>query len=369
MSAAPVAAALPTVSPGALPPDGQGSTGAPRSLNSVRAVIPASCYGHSTWRGAAAVTQAALLYLVPLAALAITDRWWAVVVLELLTGLGVAGLFVIGHDASHGALFRSARADRAVARCCMLPSLHAEAAWDLGHNRIHHGFTARQGFDFVWHPVTVDEYRSWGALSRWRHRLEWSWLGAGAYFLRSVWWDKMWHFRADGKRRHDIVRDKVLVATVAAAAVGVSATIGAITGGWPTAIWLPVKLFVVPFLIFGEIIGATVYVHHIAPDIRWWGRREWTQFKGQMEATTVLRTPAVVDRLWLHHIFVHVPHHVDPRIPFSQLQRAADSISAAFPGTVRTARLTPGRYLRTTRACKLYDFETGNWSTYRAARG
>jgi acyl-lipid omega-6 desaturase (Delta-12 desaturase) len=34
----------------------------------------------------------------------------------------------------------------------MGPSAHVEAAWDLGHNRIHHGYTTRQGFDFVWHP-------------------------------------------------------------------------------------------------------------------------------------------------------------------------------------------------------------------------
>lgn len=338
------------------------------SLNDVRAVIPDVCYERSTARAARALALAFVLYAVPVAALGLTDRWWALLVLWPLAGLGVAGLFVLGHDASHGALLRSPRANRVVARLCMVPSVHVESAWDLGHNRIHHGYTTRQGFDFVWHPLTVGEYRDLSWLRRLRHRLEWSSLGSGAYFLRSVWWEKMWRFNPDGKRRRAIVRDKIGLGTVVMLAAAGAVVYGALTGGWVTAIWLPVKLFVVPFLIFGQIIGWTVYVHHVAPDIRWWSRSEWSQFKGQMESTTVLRTPAVVNRLWFHNIFVHVPHHVDTRIPFHQLQRAAAAIATSFPNTVRDTRASIREYIRTTRACKLYDFEAGTWLRYAAAR-
>jgi len=279
----------------------------------------------------------------------------------------VAGLFVLGHDASHGALLDSRRMNRVVAQVCMAPSAHVEAAWDLGHNRIHHGYTTRQGFDFVWHPLTVEEYRELGVFGRMRHRLEWSWLGSGAYFLRTVWWDKMWRYNAPGKRRNAIIRDKTTLTVAVALVVGGVAIIGAFTGGWVTAIWLPIKLFVVPFLLFVHIIGWTVYVHHVAPDIRWWGRKEWTQFRGQMDSTTILRVPAVVNRLWFHNIFVHVPHHVDARIPFHQLPKAAEAIAAAYPDTVRSGRLSLRDYLRTARTCKLYDFEAGTWLPYSAA--
>jgi hypothetical protein len=37
----------------------------------------------------------------------------------------------------------------------------------------------------------------------------WSWVGSGAYFLREVWWQKMWRFNAPGKRHDAIVRDKI----------------------------------------------------------------------------------------------------------------------------------------------------------------
>lgn len=338
------------------------------SLNDVRAIIPPACYERSTARATWAVLQAVVLWVLPVVALAFTDRWYFVVPLWALAGLAVSGLFVIGHDASHGALLNSRRANRAVAQVCMAPSAHVEAAWDLGHNRIHHGYTTREGFDFVWHPLTPEQFRQMGAFARLRHRFEWSFLGSGAYFLREVWWQKMWRYNAPGKRREAIIRDKTVLTVAVALVLAATVTIGALTGGWLTAVWLPVKLFVVPFLLFGQIIGWTVYVHHVAPDIRWWTRKDWSQYRGQMESTTILRTPWIVNRLWLHNIFVHVPHHVDVRIPFHQLPAAADAIREHYPHTVRTARLSVRDYLRATRQCKLYDFEQGRWLTYAAAR-
>ena len=83
---------------------------------------------------------------------------------------------------------------------------------------------------------------------------------------------------------------------------------------------------------------------------------------------TILRMPWIVNRLWFHNIFVHVPHHVDARLPFHQLPKAAAAIARAYPDTVRSSRVSLREYLRTTRACKLYDFEAGHWLPYAAAR-
>ena len=331
-------------------------------------MIPQECYERSKPPAVRALVQAAALYLAPIVGLAVTDRWWALAILWPLAGLGVAGLFVLGHDASHAALLDSRRANRVIAQVCMAPSVHAEAAWDLGHNRIHHGYTTRQGFDFVWHPVTPDEYRALGRFGRLRHRFEWSCVGSGAYFLRTVWWEKMWRFNAPGKRHGAIVRDKITLGSFVALVAASAAVFGALTGGWMTAVWLPFKLFVVPFVLFVHIIGWTVYVHHVSPDIRWWTRKDWTQFKGQMESTTILRVPRVVNRLWFYNIFIHVPHHVDARIRFDHLPKAAAAIAASFPDTVRETRLSLREYVRSTRACKLYDFESGCWLGYSSTR-
>ena len=64
---------------------------------------------------------------------------------------------------------------------------------------------------------------------------------------------------------------------------------------------------------------------------------------------------------------IHVPHHVDVRIPFHQLPRAADAIAAAYPDTVRRSTLSLRSYLRCTKICKLYDFDKGSWLPYSAA--
>ena len=86
-----------------------------------------------------------------------------------------------------------------------------------------------------------------------------------------------------------------------------------------------------------------------------------------MESTTILRFPRLVNRLWFHNIFVHVPHHVDARLPFHQLPAAADAIAEAFPDTVKVSRFRPGTYLRAAKHCKLYDFDAGRWLPYTAA--
>src|SRR5262245_45785507 len=96
-------------------PTGSGTarpSGRDQSLNDVRAAIPEECYRPSGLRAAAALVMATLLYLAPLVGLVVTDTWWLTLLLWPLAGLGVAGLFVLGHDASHGALLNSRRLNR-----------------------------------------------------------------------------------------------------------------------------------------------------------------------------------------------------------------------------------------------------------------
>jgi acyl-lipid omega-6 desaturase (Delta-12 desaturase) len=114
------------------------------------------------------------------------------------------------------------------------------------------------------------------------------------------------------------------------------------------------------------VIGSLVHVHHVAPDIRWWKRREWTKFKGQMEGTTILRVPRGLD-FFFHWIMIHIPHHVDMRIPMYNLDIAADAIKAAYPDTVHDEPLRFRDFVANTRQCKLYDFDDGRWLTYAEA--
>jgi omega-6 fatty acid desaturase (delta-12 desaturase) len=124
---------------------------------------------------------------------------------------------------------------------------------------------------------------------------------------------------------------------------------------------------VLPYIGFSYLIGSLVHVHHVSPEIRWWKRREWTKFKGQMDGTTILRARYGLN-FFFHWIMVHIPHHVDMRIPMYNLETAAEAIKTAYPDVVHDEPLRFGDFVRNTRRCKLYDFDAGSWLTYEDAR-
>ena len=339
----------------------------PQTISDVIAVLPANVYENPTARGLRWVVRDLLVYAALLAALALVDSWWLLLPLWLLAGLAISGLFILGHDAAHGSLFESKRLCYALGQLCMLPSLHVYEAWCLGHNRIHHAHTVRQSMDYVWHPVTAEEFRGMNRRERLAHRIKWSWLGAGLYYGWDIWWKSMLRFEPPRKIAADVRRDRRSVGAYAALASLVCLGLGAWSyGSAAGAAWMWFKLFGAPFLVFNYVIGWAVYVHHIAPDIVWRTRREWDRIAGQLEGTTVLHMPRWMN-FFMHNIFLHVAHHVDMRIPFYQLPRASEAISSAFRGAIRERRYRLSDYIRTTRQCKLFDFDAGRWLTYREA--
>jgi len=338
------------------------------SLLPVIDAIPESLYENPTWRGVAYFSRDSLIYLGLLTALVFVSNIFAVLGIEVIMALSVSALFIVGHDAAHGALFKSKRLNRTIGKISFLPSFHVFEGWILGHNRIHHAFTVRQGYDFVWHPVTPEQFAE---LSRWQrlvHRFEWSWPGTGAYYLHQVWAKKMMKGPFPARWVKSINRDRLLVIGFFVAMLTGFTLIGVTMGRSVAGIaWLDARTVVLPFLGFAWVIGSAVHVHHIAPDIRWWKKSEWTKFKGQMEGTTVLRVPKGVN-FFLHWIMIHVPHHVDMRVPMYHLEAAAEAIEKAFPGTVIDKPLRFSDLRHNAKACKLYSFDEGRWFTYAEGR-
>ncbi len=337
-------------------------------LDVIRAV-PDSCRQRSTRRGLSLVARDVAFYALTIVGLLLTDRWYFLVPLWLLAGLAVAGMFVLGHDAAHNVLVDDDDLNRTIGRWLFIPSLHIYESWVLGHNRMHHGHTLKQGVDFVWHPLTPEEYLELGPTQKLAHRIEWSAVGAGLYYLRRVWWNKMvtldppakWADRIRSDRRFLELAVGVVVAALTIASV--VTTDGGILAILGSATWLTFKLLIVPFLLFTHTIGWTVYVHHIEPDMHWLKRSEWTKVGGQLDGTTVLRMPPGANLIF-HWIFVHMPHHVDMRIPCYELETAADAIIEAYPDRVVERRFRWRDYLNATRCCKVYDFDAGSWMPY-----
>ena len=331
----------------------------PTGLKPVLDVIPDSCYSRSTGRGLFLLARDFAFYGAALVGLASTNKFYFLIPLWLLAGLATSALFILGHDSAHEALFDSTKLNAIVARLTMLPSLHATEQWIFGHNRVHHGHTLREGMDFVWHPVTLEQYAGLSKLARTRHRMEWCMLGAGVYYSRQVWWNKMVRFSPPKRWARSMHRDRALVGAFTVIFLAACLLSAGPIGG----LWLFVKMLIIPFLLFCQTIGWAVYVHHISPEIRWWARRDWNRYRGQVEGTTVLWGPPGFE-IFFHWIMVHLPHHVDMRIPCYRLPEAARAIAKARPEDVVEKRISLRDYLNSTKNCKLHDFETGRWSRY-----
>jgi omega-6 fatty acid desaturase (delta-12 desaturase) len=65
---------------------------------------------------------------------------------------------------------------------------------------------------------------------------------------------------------------------------------------------------------------------------------------------------------------IHVPHHVEPRIPFYRLKAAYRDLQKDYGPYLHEYRFRWLTVWRIFRQCKLYDFESKKWYSFREAR-
>ncbi|MCE9597828.1 MAG: fatty acid desaturase [Spirochaetia bacterium] len=302
-----------------------------------------------------------VVYAAIMAGLYFADAWYFLVPLWILAGLAVSSLFIIGHDAAHGSLFKNSRLAWWIGQIAMLPSLHAFSQWVFGHNRIHHGHTIKIEGDFVWRPASPEQYAEFNWIEKLWHRIAWSIVGSGLYYLVEIWFKGMVLFVA---QTPEAKRDRMII--FAFVLLGSAALIFLPGGSIEAGLWRWFKMGFMPFFAFNYSIGFAVYVHHIQEFIPWKKHKDWTPFHGQMLGTVNYHIPAFFN-FFLHNIFIHMPHHVNMRIPFYHLPRALEEIKAVYGEYVIERKSMFADYLRTARKCKLYDVENGKWLSYTQA--
>ena len=304
---------------------------------------------------------------VAIASLLVVESWWIRVFASLVAALWIARLFVIGHDACHGSYTPNKTLNKWIGRIAFLPSLTPFSLWEIGHNLAHHGFTNLKGRDYVWTPLSPEE---WALLDRRRRVLEriyrtpW---GLGAYYLFEIWWKRLYFpgIGATIARRSHCIADNVLV----------TAFLGCeLAGAWalaPGGAALAAAIawaVVVPFLLWNQMMGFAIYCHHTHPDVRWFDTRaEWSFYEAPVCSTTHTSFPTGLGWL-LHNIFEHTAHHVDTGIPFYELpeaQRQLETICGA--DIIRVEPFSPREFLRHMRQCQIYDYRRHCWMTFSEA--
>jgi len=318
----------------------------------------------STAYALALVVVDLVLFVACLAAAIVAGSAWVQALAGVLTGLVISRLFILGHDACHQSFTPHRGLNRWLGRLVFLPSLTPYSLWEVGHNVVHHGYTNLRGFDFVWQPLSLDEFR---AMPRWRRGLErvyrsgWApWL----YYLVEIWWRRMFfpNRATMPTRRAVFMWDGLLVSAFALAWV-VGLVAAAIASGQSVA-WLLAVGFVLPFVVWNGMIGFVVYVHHTHPGVAWYeDKAAWSASQPFVSTTVHLTFRSTMGTL-LHHIMEHTAHHVDMSVPLYRLKRAQALLESRLAGAIVVQPFSWRWYTDTARRCKLYDFEAHRWTDF-----
>ncbi len=333
----------------------------------LKTLIPSSCRERHTAVGILYLAGTVLAYLATLAPIVCLSSPWVRVLFALLNGIVIAALFVVGHDACHGALTPSVQWNYVIGQLSFLPSLHPFTSWNWGHNSMHHAWTNLRGHDPGYPPYSPDEFRRLGTWRRFQARLYRTLLGLALLYLCTVWWP---HIIAPGnelRARLDRVgafgRERVSVLLYSTALIAFASFVGISKGLSPAraAIEALIWVFAVPFLVFNWLIGWSTFMHHSNPSVRWFDDQSaWHASQPQLASTVHVVFPRWIE-LALHDIMDHTAHHIDPNVPLYHLHEAQRELEHALGDRVI---VRPFRYsdLRTAlKTCRLYDYRAHAW--------
>lgn len=286
------------------------------------------------------------------------------IIFGVLAGIAGSGMFVLAHDAAHGALFKNKWVAEIMGTIYMLPALNSYRLWCFGHNRIHHGFTSYSPVDWIWRPLTINEYNDLSRLKKVLYRAERSIWGCGLHYIVKIWWPKMVRFMPENLQASKIFAIRLGKIIVVAFAI----TIGFVYYHH-SGIFSVVCALLIPFIVFNYFMSLIVYLHHTHPQIPFFDERtEWNATIGAVFCTTVIHTNWFIEKFITHNILIHTPHHADMRIPFYRLKTAFKSIKQNYSEYVHEYKMNLGTMLHIFKSCKLYDYKKHIWYNFRSAQ-
>lgn len=237
--------------------------------------------------------------------------WW----LALLIAIPAAGflvrLFMIQHDCSHRAYFKSAALNDWLGRIIGVFTLTPHDCWRRTH-AVHHatsGNLDRRGIGEV-ATLTVEEYRALPRLKRLGYRLYRHpavIFGIGPAFL----------FLLQHRLPAGLMRDgwRPWLSTLATNAAILLLVLAAIwLGGWQALL-----LVHLPTLLLAASIGVWLfYVQHQFEETYWARQKAWNASEAALRGSSYYDLPEPL-RWMTANIGVHHVHHVSSRIPFYRL--------------------------------------------------
>jgi acyl-lipid omega-6 desaturase (Delta-12 desaturase) len=306
-------------------------------------------------RGLLDVVTSAVAYvaLTALMYVALDVSYLLVLAIAVPAGGFLLRTFIVFHDCSHGSFLPSRRANTWVGIACGLLVYSPFHSWRHEH-AVHHataGDLDRRGMGDV-DTLTVAEY----AARSWPQRLGYRLMRNPVVLLGL---GPIWALMLEPRLVPGWARARFgvkIIATdlaLAAIVVGLCALVG----------WRAVLLVQLPPAMLAGAAGVWLfYVQHQFDDVYWERKDNWSFVESALSGSSHLKLPTIL-RFFTGNIGLHHVHHLNPRIPNYNLQRAHDE-NPAFHD-VPTLTLWDGlRVLR----LKLYDEERGRLVTFADAR-
>jgi omega-6 fatty acid desaturase (delta-12 desaturase) len=292
------------------------------------------------------------------------------IVFNLLFSVYIGAIFaqfmVIGHDACHNAFAINRMINKIIAQVSFAFPLHSYSLWAIAHNYSHHQYTNVKGGDPVWAPMTKAEYDQQSHFRQFVERVYRSAIGAGFYWLIEMWVKRLIipvHKDVRSRWKH-CLSDSIFVFIFGAFQVISIFNLGNILHTQKPTLSLVFLGYLLPFLVFNWIMGATVYVHHTHPTIPWFDKTDRKSHQIQ-----VLHGTAHIDFPdWLNILFLnitdHTAHHFLPSVPLYELKKVQRELEVNYPKIPIVNYQCVNNYFEVVKVCKLFDFEKNCWTDF-----
>jgi omega-6 fatty acid desaturase (delta-12 desaturase) len=274
---------------------------------------------------------------------------WLTIALSAVAAGFVVRTFIIFHDCTHGSFFKNKKANAVVGTITGIMTLFAYEKWKREHS-IHHassGNLDKRGVGDIW-VMTIEEYVEASKWERFKYRMYRNPLvmfGLGPLFLVLI---SSRFNRKDARKKE---RNNTWLINVSLVVI-YSLLIWAI--GWQAFLIVQGSTM----FIAGALGIWLFYVQHTFEDSYFEDESEWDYVKAAVEGSSYYKLPKVLQWVTGNIGFHHV-HHLSPRVPNYNLEKAHESTPPLQQATTITIKssLKSLRY-------KLYDAKNKTFVTF-----
>ncbi|KKE79262.1 fatty acid desaturase [Bacilli bacterium] len=254
--------------------------------------------------------------------------FWLSLPFSIVAAGFVVRIFIIFHDCTHMSFFKSGKANRILGTITGIITHFAFEKWKRDHS-IHHATSSnldKRGTGDVW-VMTVDEYTEasfWGRLGYRLYRNPLVMFGLGPFYLFLI----SNRFNRKGAKRKERWNTYLINVSLVVIYVLLVWFIG----------WQSLLMVQLPIIFIAGSLGVWLfYVQHQFEDSYFENEEEWDYVKAAVDGSSYYKLPKVLQWLTGNIGFHHV-HHLSPRVPNYQLEKAHESTPPLQKATTITLK-------------------------------